>query len=303
MSRAVDVAPHRAVNPPTDVRVPAAIGREARLELRFERRAGRTVVAHAYAEPPFRIGPALSVADAAYVIVVCSGPGVFAGDTLTQSVHVAAGARVVLTSQAALQLHPGAPGAPGSPGNIDRPAVIRHRYDVVDDGELQCEWDPIIPFAGARALQRYDVSLAPAARLLWSDAVMAGRVSRGETWRFASLDHELRIAVGGALQYLERYRIGPGDRPPSRRWIAGAANYFGSTVAYHSDATADTAERLQRTLDAIDGVTCGVDTIEPSLLLARFASASGVPFAAARAACRAETLRDVFKCPPLAWRK
>ena len=68
-------------------------------------------------------------------------------------------------------------------------------------------------------------------------------------------------------------------------------------------ANADAAERLQRTLDAIEGATCGVDTIAPSLLLARIAAAAGVPFAAARAACRADALREIFKSPQLAWRK
>ena len=70
-------------------------------------------MAHAYAEPPFRVGRAFELADAAYVIIVCSGPGVFAGDLLTQSVVVHQGARVVLTSQSALQIHPAPGPGPG----------------------------------------------------------------------------------------------------------------------------------------------------------------------------------------------
>jgi urease accessory protein UreH len=89
-----------------DERAACAVGRTARLELVFERRRGRTIIAHAYVEPPFRIGQSFAIDDAAYVIVVCSGPGVFAGDTLRQLIHVERGARVVLTSQSALQVHP-----------------------------------------------------------------------------------------------------------------------------------------------------------------------------------------------------
>src|SRR5689334_9345810 len=55
-----------------DARKVASVGRSARLELSFGVRAGRTVLDHAYAEPPFRIGRAFDLHGAAYVIIVCS---------------------------------------------------------------------------------------------------------------------------------------------------------------------------------------------------------------------------------------
>src|SRR5262249_21735464 len=91
---------------PRDRRALSSIGRTARLELVFEARRGRTILAHAYAEPPFHIARTFDLDGAAYAILVCSAPGVFGGDTLTQSVHVGGGACVVLASQAAVQAHP-----------------------------------------------------------------------------------------------------------------------------------------------------------------------------------------------------
>src|SRR5262245_51141235 len=123
----------------------------SRCELRFERRGGATVLSHAYAEPPFHVGRTLALGDAAYVILVCTGPGVFAGDRLDQPVHVGPGARAVLTSQSALQVHPSA-----SPD----PARIDHVYRVDDGGELVCDWDLVIPFAGARVAQRFAIELS-----------------------------------------------------------------------------------------------------------------------------------------------
>jgi len=128
-----------------DSRLAAAIGRKARLELVFEARHGRTILAHSYAEAPFRIGAAFDLGGAAYVIIACSGPGIFGGDMLQQSIHVGNGARVVLTSQAALQVHPSA---------TPLAAVICHEYSVAHQAELHCEWDPVIPFADARLQQR-----------------------------------------------------------------------------------------------------------------------------------------------------
>ena len=81
------------------------------------------------------------------------------------------GAIVTLTSQSATQLHPAQSGAL---------AVIDSRYDVADGAELACNWDPMIPFAGACIEQRIDINVASGGRLAWSDAMMGGREGRGE---------------------------------------------------------------------------------------------------------------------------
>jgi urease accessory protein UreH len=277
-----------------DSRAPAAIGRTARLELVFEARHGRTILAHAYAEPPFRIGRTFDLGAAAYVIIVCSGPGIFGGDSLQQSVHVENGARVVLTSQAALQVHPSAP---------PMAAVIRHEYSVGDEAELHCDWDPVIPFADAQLQQRVDLRIADSSRLYWSDAVMAGRVSRGEVWRFHSLAHDLRLRVAGALAYLERYDVMPADRAVEHPGIAGDARYLATALVHHPDATAEAAETLQRDVAGLPGIRGGVDLVARRLIAARLMAADGAPFSCARASYRRRALESIFRAPELAARK
>ena len=277
-----------------DRRSASAVGRAARLELVFERRRGRTIVAHAYAEPPFRVGRPFEMGDAVYLIVVCSGPGIFAGDALEQSVQVGSGARVVLTSQAALQVHPSA---------ALEPAVIRHQYRLAADAELHAHFDPVIPFADARLDQRFDLDLQGSSRLYWSDALMAGRVSRGERWLFSSLAHELRLRKDGALKYLERYRLAPAVRAPSHAWRADAANYLATTLVHHERATADVTDACQQAMAEHDGVRAGVDLVEPGLAVARLMATEGAPFDRARASYRALTARAIFGGPPLLMRK
>jgi urease accessory protein UreH len=284
-----------------DRRAASAIGREARLDLTFEVRHGRTTLAHAYAEPPFRIGRAFDLDGAAYVILVCSGPGIFGGDVLRQSVHVGRGARVVLTSQSALQVHPSS-----SPASFALPApaaVLHHDYIVEDEAELHCHWDPVIPFASARLDQRFDIGIAGSSRLYWSDALMAGRVSRGEAWRFDSVAHELRLRVGGALAYLERYTLAPDDRAMRGTWTCGDAAYLATALVHHADATAEAAEALYRVAAGFSGVAAGVDLIEPRLVLARFLAATGAPFARARASYRTFASKTIFGRPELLARK
>jgi len=280
-----------------DSRAPAAIGRSARLELVFEARRRRTILAHAYAEPPFRVGRAFELGDAAYLIVVCSGPGIFAGDSLRQSIRVARGARAVLTSQSALQVHP------SGASSAAAPAVVHHAYAVEEDAELHCHWDPVIPFAGARLEQRFDIQIAESGRLYWSDAVMAGRVSRGEAWRFASLAHELRLRVGASLAYLERYTLTPDERAPQRRWLAGDASYLATALVRHPDVTRDAVDALHRSMAELDSVSGGVDLVAARLAVARLAARDGASFGRARTSYRAIALRSIFGGPELAARK
>jgi urease accessory protein UreH len=281
---------------PSDRRAPSRVGRTARLELVFERRRGRTVLAHSYAEPPFRVARTFDLDGAAYAILVCAGPGVFGGDALTQSVHVGRGACVVLTSQAALQVHPSA-------ALSDAPAVLRHSYIVESDGELHCHWDPVIPFAGARLDQRFDLQIGDDSRLYWSDAVMAGRVGRGEAWRFDALTHELVVRAGARTVYLERYAITPRDRGPQRRWIAGRATHLATALVRHPAATHETVEALHRRLGAVADVAAGVDLVEPSVAVARMMTADGASFGRVRTSYREWMLEAIFRRPELAGRK
>jgi urease accessory protein UreH len=285
-----------------DSRSPAAIGRSARLELAFVRRGGRTVLAHSYAEPPYRIGRVFDLDDAAYVIIVCTGAGIFAGDTLHQTVHVGAGARVMLTSQSALQVHPAARPCPPA---VSPCAQLVHQYTVAEDGELRCHWDPVIPFAGARLAQRFDLQVDDASRLYWSDALMAGRISRGEAWQFETLAHELSLRNGGSLEYLERYTVTPNDHDVAHPWIAGRARYVGTTIVHHEHASEGTAEAWHRAAVLPDaaGLHMAVDLVRPHTILARMLAVDGVRFAAARAAWHAAALTAIFRTLGQAARK
>jgi len=277
-----------------DTRGPSAVGRHARMDLVFERRGRCTILTHAYVEPPFRIGACLDLDGAAYLIVACTGPGVFDGDRLHQTVRVGRGAQVVLASQSAVQLHPSATGSP---------AHIVHEYDVDEEGELYAHWDPIIPFGRARVDQRFELRAAGTSRIYWSDAVMAGRAARGETWQFAALAHELRLTCESVVAYLERYRIEPACQSVARPWLAGSATYLSTVLMLEPRADASSAEVIQRCVEAGRGVRAGVDAVEGGLIVARLAAGEGPVFAAARGAVRDLALQLIFDRPNLVARK
>jgi urease accessory protein UreH len=266
-----------------DRRHASSIGRHARLELRFESRHGRTLLAHAYAEPPFRVGRAFQEGAGLHIVLASSAPGVFGGDVLHQAIHLGPGARVRLSSQSAIQLHPSPDG---------QPACLRSSYRVGDGAHLFCCWHPLIPFKAARLDQKIDVTLSPEARFHWSDALMNGREARGERWMFESLAHELRVSREGLLEYLERYRIVPNQRRVQQRWVAGDACYFGTLLASGWEIDPEAIRKLHLELGKIAGGLSAPDALDRRLLIVRMMSASGVAFRRARR-LSARALTDV----------
>ena len=227
------------------------------------------------------------------MILVCSGPGIFAGDTLEYTIRVGRGAQVVLTSQSALQVHP-------SPAPA--PARIVHEYDVDAGGELYAHWDPVIPFAAARLEQRFVLRVADESRLYWSDALMSGRSARGEAWQFSALSHDLRLDIASRLAYLERYSLAPLGRSVGSRWAASDAQYL-ATALMHGPGVMDQAEAIHRRLDEFPDVHAAVDAVDSSLIVGRLAAVMGPSFATARAQLRQWALELIFERSNLVGRK
>ena len=256
-----------------DERSSPVVGRHARLELAFVYRNRATVLAHAYAEPPFRVGRCFTEGDGVHMILTSSAPGVFGHDHFQQIVRLGRGARVRLTSQSALQVHPSPDGAT---------AHLESSYHVDEDAQLHCHWHPLIPFADARIDQRISINVAGGGHLYWSDALMSGRHARGEHWKFASLAHEITVSRDRALEYVERYRIQPDERDVSRVWAVGEASHLGTTLMSGRSIEAGVAERLHSELGRLAGVRAAADQLDDRVLLVRLLSESGAAFHEAR---------------------
>jgi urease accessory protein UreH len=207
------------------------------------------------------------------MILTSSAPGVFGHDHFRQIVRVGRGARVRLTSQSALQVHPSPDGAT---------AHLQSSYHVDDGAHLHCHWHPLIPFAGARLDQRIDLNITGGGFLYWSDALMSGRHARGEHWKFASLAHDIALSRDGALEYLERYRIQPDELAVSRPWAAGDASYLGTTLISGRPIPPGVAEGLHIELGRLAGLRAAADRLDDQLLLVRLLSESGAAFHQAR---------------------
>ncbi|HVB38178.1 MAG TPA: urease accessory protein UreD [Vicinamibacterales bacterium] len=252
--------------------------RPRRLELVFGPVAGRTELLHAYADPPFAIRPLFYPAndDRAHFILVQATAGLFGGDALDISIQVRPGARAVVTSQAAQQLHPSV--------EAGARATQQVRVRVDEGGELHGCFDPLIPFARARLEQQTALDVAGGGRLFWCEGLMAGRVRRGERWQFACLALETALRRDGDLLYLERFVLGEGEADPAAPWAMGRHRYLGSLLA--CDARLDEArgDALQAALfppagETDDAAVRGaVDLPAPGVLVGRVIAVDGASF-------------------------
>lgn len=128
--------------------------------------------------------------------------GFFDGDLLESNVHVAAGAKLVLSTPSAARVYRTRSG---------KAAVSCQKFRVEENASLEWIPEPFIPHAGARYVQRTQIDLDPSASLLFFDWIAPGRVAMGEVFAYRHLRWELDLMLGGKLIARERYDLDPDD--------------------------------------------------------------------------------------------
>jgi len=194
---------------------------EASLSLDFARdaRSGRTVLAASAQQPPLRVVRAFTLPDGAALVHLhnVSG-GLLGGDRLSLSVNAGAGANVQLTTTGATRIYrPRADAAETTQSNeirIARNALVEYLPDA------------IIPFAGARFLQRTSVTLEPGAGLFWWEILAPGREAREEVFEYERVEMKTEIAADGRLIAAEHIRLEPRIRSLTSPARLGAYRYW-----------------------------------------------------------------------------
>jgi urease accessory protein len=259
------------------------VGRHGRLELTFGCRRGRTTIEDAYCEVPFKFTHLLESETwrIAHLILMQCTAGLFGGDVAELRIDVQAGARVLITPQSALKIHPSA----------DKLAVLRTRIRVKDGGEAHIYNEPIIPFAGSRLHQTTSIEIEPGSRLFFWDSIMAGRIGRGEAWQFAELWSETQLCLTTGLNrrilYLDRFSLTPSRCSPAGPWMMGDAVYLGAGLCFGAEEGC--ADRLHGLLPK-----AGVDSPEPGLAIVRTVADRGPEFHQARTVFMEENLAQGF---------
>ena len=275
-------------------RSPLSVGSDGDLRLTFTRAGERTVLARCRYTLPLQVLAPVALDDRAAVVSILNPTGgVLGGDRLRIEVHAGPGAHACLTTPSATKVYrtAGEAACQDVRLRLGRGAIL--------------EWVPdhTIPFPGSAFRQRIDVEVAEGATLVLVDAFSAGRVTRGEAWRFALLDNMLSIRDDRGWLVRDRFTLATAD---GFSWdgpgFAEGCPYFG-TVVVVADAGID------RFVDAIGKIESRGDVkVAAAPLprrggLVRMLAATAPALTALIDEIWAAARRHVLDAPPLALRK
>jgi len=236
-----------------------ATGWSAEIELGYDRRGERTVLARRRHCGPLTVQKALyPEGDAVCQSIVVHPPGgIVGGDQLALSVTVGPGARAQITT-------PGAARWYRSTG-----ATARQRISISVGGHGQAEWLPqeTIVFDGAIAESDMRVELSEDAAWFGWDIFCLGRSAAAERFERGQLRQRVELLRCGVPLWIERAKLDAGSRRLDSMACLRAQPVFGTLLA--------TAERVPddlfsscRALRASGGEV-GVTRL-PGLLVARY---------------------------------
>jgi len=237
----------------------APAGWEARLELRFEREASRTVLAARRHVGPLRVQKALypEGSGVCQVVVVHPPGGIVGGDSLTIEVEAGLRTHAQLTTPGAAKWYRSA----GPVARFD--TVLR-----VAPGAL-VEWLPqeTMLFDGARAAIRLGVELAEDARFIGWEVTHLGRTASGERFASGRVQQALELIRGDTMLWCERAVLDGGSRALQSGAILDGAPVFGTMIAAGADVD-DGVLAACRAASPASGA--GAVTRLPLLLVARY---------------------------------
>jgi urease accessory protein len=210
-------------------------GWEARLELGFERVAGKTALTRKRHHGPLVVQRAFypEPDGLAHVYLVHPPGGLVAGDRLALDVEVASGAGALITTPAATKYY-------RSEGK-----VTRQTQELRVRSGASLEWLPqeTIVFGAARVETRTRVELEPGARFCGWEVVCLGRAASGDHFETGRLSQSFEIWQGGRPLWIERSRFDASEPVRAARWGLAGKRVVGTFVCPTVNAAAVTAIR------------------------------------------------------------
>src|SRR4051794_21594313 len=163
------------------------IGRTGELVVEYVRSGAQTILRHSSSRSPWHFFPPMSLDEtgAAYMLLMNPSGGLLGGDHLSLRATLGPETHVLFSTPSANRVY----------RSIAEPSR-QDIYLTVGAGAI-LEWAPdlTIPFLGSRFSQTLHVALGTGGTLILWDALAAGRIARGERWKFTRLDNEIRISA------------------------------------------------------------------------------------------------------------
>ncbi|OOO02312.1 MAG: Urease accessory protein UreD [Chromatiales bacterium USCg_Taylor] len=196
-------------------------GWEARIELGFERRHGRTVMARRHYGPLAVQKPFYPEGEVCHTYLLHPPGGIVGGDRLTIEATVRDGARALLTTPAAAKIYRSA----------RDPSVQEYQLKIAAGGAL--EWLPqeTILFAHCQALTTTRVEVERGAAFIGWEILCLGRPASDERFDAGSCRQRIEVWREGTPLLIERARLEGGSSLLSAHWGLMGRTVVGTLVA------------------------------------------------------------------------
>jgi len=251
-----------------------------------------SVVARSRSTLPLQVLAPVALDDPAAVVSILNPTGgLVGGDRLDLAIEVAPDAHACLTTPSATKVY-----------RTTGAAAEQHVRMAVGAGAL-CEWVPdhTIPFPGSKLRQTLEAHLAADARLIVVDAFAAGRVARGEAWRFDHLESALSIRDPSGWLFHDRFVLRGGGRYDGLGFTDGQP-YFATAVVI-ADGPADEFARVATIAGGEAGAMVAVAALPRRGAVVRLLAAGAPAFVAALDAVWTMARQRLLGAPALALRK
>jgi len=230
----------------------AAPGWSAELDLRFERRLGRTIVASRRRHGPLMIQRAFHPEgdEVCHVYVLHPPGGIVGGDGVALGVELRDGAHALLTTPGATRWY------------FSRAVEASVEQSARLGPGTVLEWLPqeTLCFDGAHARQRTRIELEGDARFVGWEIVGLGRPAAGEVFRSGRLDIRFELSRDGEPLVLER-QLADGVGVSGLRGRAA----YATMLATNADAAA--LEAVRGCLAELPDALCAATLIDDVLLV------------------------------------
>jgi len=192
--------------------------------------------------------------------------GMAGGDRLRTTIEFERDAHAVLITASAAKAY----------RTRNEPAVQETHIRLERGAIVEYLPDHLIPHAGAAVEQTLRIEMGQSSRAIMYDALAAGRIGRGERWRFRELTSTTMITSATRPLYLNRSRITPASQPLDQPgWMEGY-NYL-ATMVVAADSDRDwtaLVAAFDSVLRRVTGVQGGASAMAYGGCVARFITAT-----------------------------
>ncbi len=185
----------------------------------------------------------------AFVLMLNPTGGIVGGDRLKTEIRLGSGSHACLSTPSATTVY----------RTLNRPASHETSIQLEQGAILEYFPEHLIPYPGSALRQSMRVLMGPGSCLILNESFAAGRIARGENWKFNELSSDTEVCIGGSPVYIGKSRIVPTELLPHRLGFAENYNYFSNLLVVHNAFSAwkNLADELSRVLNSVPGVHGG----------------------------------------------